>query len=85
MTDGEDRNHEFSVVEFYADGTHLYIARWLDAESAVKMAKLCCDEHVNHPDIITKIIITDGGDFTVFEWQPDKGVTWPLAEPPSED
>jgi hypothetical protein len=64
---------EFSVVEFYDDGTHAYVERWLDAEHAVKLASKLAQQQ---RDSVDRIIITDGGDFTVFEWTKGKGVTF---------
>jgi hypothetical protein len=65
--------NEFSVVEFYDDDSHAYVARQLDARDAVYLAKHCTRRlH----DGVTRIIITDGGDDTVFEWQRGKGVTF---------
>ena len=29
---------------------------------------------------INRVIITDGGDYTVFEWKRGAGITWPLPE-----
>ena len=29
---------------------------------------------------INRIIITDGDDYTVFEWKRGAGITWPLPE-----
>jgi hypothetical protein len=71
---------EFSVVEFYDDGEYAYVERWLDGESAVKVAKRCTEKPAVRLGIITKVIITDGGDFTVFQWEHGKGVTFPPPE-----
>jgi hypothetical protein len=68
---------EFSVVEFYYNGSHAYVERWLDAESAVKLAKVCSDGATAAEGFVVKIIITDGGDNTVFQWEQGKGVTFP--------
>jgi hypothetical protein len=74
----EGGDGEFSVVEFYDDGFHAYVERWLDAKSAVMLAKRCTDRAMvtGH---IAKVVITDGGDNTCFEWQYGKGVTFPGA------
>ena len=76
MFDSDDRD-EFSVVEFYDDGYHRYVERLLGAEAAVKLSKLVVDSAERRPHV-TRVIITDGGDFTVFEWQRGKGVTLPM-------
>jgi len=63
---------EYSVCGFFPDGTYRYIVRWVDVETAVRIAKLFAQ-----PGPYTRIIITDGGDCTCFEWIEGKGVTFP--------
>jgi hypothetical protein len=80
-------DNEFNVVEFYDDGYHTCVERAVNAEYAVKMAALIVhaielrDADINiggdHRPHINKIIITDGGDDTVFQWEHGKGVTFP--------
>jgi hypothetical protein len=60
---------EFSVVEFFADDTHRYVERWLSAEDAVKLARFWTSRPASKLGWMTKVIITDGGDDTVFESQ----------------
>ena len=71
---------EFSVVEFYSDGYHAYVERRLDAKNAVNLAKRCTDAAMVASGFVVKVIITDGGDNTVFQWEHGKGVTFPPAE-----
>jgi hypothetical protein len=71
---------EFSVVEFYSDGYHAYVERWLDAKSAVNLAKRCTDAATVVSGFVVKVTITDGADNTVFQWEHDKGVTFPPPE-----
>lgn len=71
MSDGE-----FNVWVFLPDETHFAVEEWVDAERAVTVAKRATAV----PGNAARIIITDGGDHTVFEWRRGKGVTWP---PPS--
>lgn len=67
----------FNVVLFFPDGSHVYERRGLDASAAVNLAKECSQRPAALAGIITRIIITDDGDNTVFEWQSGTGVTWP--------
>ena len=68
-----DDRAEFSVVEFYTDGTHRYVVRFIEGKPAVVIAKFLAD----HPsDDLERVIITDGGDYTVFEWTKGEGVTF---------
>lgn len=75
---------EFSVYAFGPDGRYAPIVRFVD----VGQAMAAVTRLVRHPNIIRRgdvrrVIITDGGDFTVFEWVHGKGVVWP--KPPGED
>jgi len=57
---------EFSVWAFAADGTHWPLQRWVDARTAVETVKAT----MAHPPAgVVRVIITDGGDCTAFEWQ----------------
>lgn len=67
----------FAVVLFFPDGSHVYERRNLDASAAVTLAKECSLRPAALAGLIPRIIITDDGDNTVFEWQAGKGVTWP--------
>ena len=69
---------EFSVVEFGDDDKHAYIERAMKGRDAVELAAKCCRRSA-HPDSgVHRVIITDGGDNTVFEWKRGVGITFPL-------
>lgn len=68
--------YEFSVWVFLPDDWHFPVVRFTDAKRAVEMAGLA-----SRFDYAERVIITDGGDDTVFEWRRGEGVTWP---PPGE-
>ena len=68
---------EFSVCQFFRDGSYEYVRRYVGAEEAVKAA-----HHYSHSvgaqlGVVARVIITDGGDCTVFEWKRGEGVTFP--------
>ena len=63
---------EFSVWVFLADGSHVPVVRYTDPKRAVAMAR-----GATRSSGSSRIIITDGGDHTVFEWRRGEGVTWP--------
>ena len=67
---------EFSVVQFFEDGSYEYVRRWVSAEEAVKAAKHYTTSVVARAGFVTKVMITDGGDFCCFEWQYGKGITF---------
>jgi len=68
---------EFSVALFFENGTYEYIRRWVGAQEAVETAKRCTDSSMLAHSRVCRVIITDGGDFTNFEWISGKGVTYP--------
>jgi FMN phosphatase YigB (HAD superfamily) len=72
-------DNEFNVVEFYDDDYHTTIDRWMDAKSAVELAARLVKLEQKH---VNRIIITDGGDNTVFQWEQGKGVTFPEQREP---
>src|SRR5215471_2906064 len=62
---GVGQDGEYSAVQFYPDESYNYVARWLEARPALELAKhLIADAR----DDVARIILTDGGDHTVFEW-----------------
>lgn len=67
----------YSVVQFFRDDTHEYVRRGLEAKEAVETASHYCSSVGAKLGTTTRVIITDGGDDTVFEWQFGKGVTFP--------
>lgn len=72
-----EREGEFSVCQFFKDGSYEYVRRFVDAESAVKAAHHYCNNVGAQMGITVRVIITDGGDCTNFEWQLGKGVIFP--------
>lgn len=69
--------NEFSVVQFFEDGSYEYVRRYVGAEEAVKTAQRYTDNVAVKLGITKRVIITDGGDCTVFEWKLGEGVTFP--------
>ena len=74
------KGSEFSVWAFSADDRHTPIIRDVDYETAVKTAKYTIDLRNSMSGGIERIIITNGGDFTCFEWIAGKGITFPPGE-----
>jgi hypothetical protein len=75
------RSERFSVCTFSADGSYEYVhPRFVPAVEAVRMARACIESIGAKVGIIERVIITDGGDATNFEWEYGRGVTFP---PPS--
>lgn len=66
----------FNVVLFFPDGSHHYERRGLEAKEAVELAKQCTERPAAKIGMIERIIITDSGDCTNFEWTYGQGVTF---------
>jgi len=77
MKFGEEGECEFSVCQFFIDGTYEYVRRWVTAKEAVTVAHHYTNNVAVKMGVVDRVIITDGGDFTVFEWKRGKGVTFP--------
>jgi hypothetical protein len=58
---------EFSVVEFFVDGSHHYVERCLGRREALMLAWHFFRKQEAKSGSINRIIITDGDDYTVFE------------------
>lgn len=68
---------EFSVCQFFIDGTHEYVRRYVTGEEAVNAARHYTNNVATKMGVVERVIITDGGDSTVFEWKLGEGITWP--------
>ena len=79
MTDPDDDadREQFSIAVFYRDGGWHYIARWIDGKTAVREFRATCESPPARAGLFARIIATDGGDFTVLEWQHGVGYTFP--------
>ena len=71
---------EFSVYVFDCDGGYEEMLRFVDAEIAVEEAHRISKSVGACYGLFRRIIITDGGDCTVFEWKHGEGVTYPDAD-----
>jgi hypothetical protein len=70
--------NEFSVYQFFTDNIgYERAAHFVDAETAVRLAQRLTHTVGARLGMVERIIITDGGDYTVFEWKKGEGVTYP--------
>lgn len=74
-------SNEFSVYQFFQDGMYEKVRELVNAEEAVKAAHHYCNSVAAKLGVVTRVIITDGGDSCVFEWKLGEGVVFP---PPAE-
>jgi hypothetical protein len=72
---------EFSVYQFFRNGDQEEVLRYVDPSAAVDCAK-ALTESIGGRILGTteRVIITDGSDFTCFEWVFGKGVVFPTEE-----
>lgn len=60
---------EFSVCQFFVDGSYEYVRRYVTAEEAVDAFKHYTDNVAARMGFVNRVIITDGGDNCVYEWK----------------
>jgi len=73
---------EYSVCQFFEDGSHEYVQRYVSVQEAVEAAEHYCHSVAAQMGITQRVIITDNGDCITFEWKYGKGVIFP---PKGED
>lgn len=71
---------EFSVYWWDPDGNYYKEREGLTSESAVDFAMGMTRRPAAQIGIVKKIMITDGGDCSVFEWEFGKGITHPTPQ-----
>jgi hypothetical protein len=67
---------EFSVYQFFEDGSSECVRSAVDAETAVNAAHHYCHSVAAQCGITRRVIIVDSGDDTNFEWKYGEGVTY---------
>jgi hypothetical protein len=77
--DSDDRE-QFSVVMFYTDDSHQYLCRFVSARIACEIWKDAILIAEAAPHLMSKVIITDGGDHTNALWEVGKGLAFPTPE-----
>jgi hypothetical protein len=68
---------EFSVYQFFPDGTSEHIRSHVSPEEAMNVALHYCTSVGARLGTTRRVIITDAGDCTNFEWTFDEGITFP--------
>ncbi len=76
---------EYSVVQFFDDGTYEYVRRYVSDVEAVLAAKHYTNSVGARAGLVTRVIITDGGDCTCFDWRLNEGVVFPPTEEKETD
>ncbi len=70
----------FCVYQFFHDGTHERVREFVPAEEAVLTAKHYCTCVGAREGTTVRVIITDAGDFCVFDWIRGEGIVFPPQE-----
>jgi hypothetical protein len=70
---------EFSVCQFFTDdGGYEYVRRYVDVQEAMRaFIKYTTNVVARVGIVVERVIVTDGGDCTVMEWQRGKGYVHP--------
>jgi len=71
---------EFSVCQFFEDGSYEYTRRFVSAEEAMKAFHHYCTSVGARMGLVARVIITDGGDCCCAEWIRGKGLVYPPKE-----
>lgn len=66
---------EFSICQFFANDSYEYVARLVDAEEAVTVFRRYTTSVGAKIGTTKRVIVTDGGDSIVLEWEFGKGAT----------
>lgn len=71
---------EFSVYQFFEDGTHERVRSFVSDEEAGRAFRHYTTSVAARMGWVSRVIITDGGDDIAAEWQLGKGITFPVQE-----
>lgn len=80
MTTDEPDRPEFSVVQFFPDGSYEYVCRHVRAPEAFDMFQRMTKTVGARIGTTVRVIITDGGDCTNAEWKFGEGLTYPTPD-----
>ena len=76
-----DTSGEYSVCQFFGDGTHEYVRRYCSAEEAVTTIRHYAVSVGARMGMTVRVIVTDGGDHINAEWKFGEGLTtYPTPE-----
>jgi hypothetical protein len=68
---------EFNVFQFFQTGGYEQVRELVDVDEAKEAVLHYCQSVAAQVGLVDRVIITDSGDLTVFEWQFGKGITFP--------
>lgn len=78
----EHSSGEYSVCQFFRDpaGTYEYVKRFVGAAEALDTAISLSKSVGARIGTTQRVVITDGGDCTNWEWQHGAGLVYPTRE-----
>lgn len=76
---------EYSVYWWSAENDQFEESRFIGLELAMHQVKRLTQGPAAVMGMVKRVIITDGGDFIVFEWKYGEGITWPTKEQHDEN
>ena len=68
---------EFSVCQFFPDGSYEYARRYVTDTEAMKAFSFFTTNVAAKAGLTRRVIVTDGGDCINAEWEYGKGFTFP--------
>ena len=68
---------EFSVYQFFENEQYERVRSFVPLEEAAKAANHYSNSVAAKMGMCRRVIITDGGDSTIWEWKFGEGVVWP--------
>jgi hypothetical protein len=71
---------KFSVTQFFKDGSYETVRSHVPPEEATSAFNHYTNNVACLMGITSRVIVTDGGDCIVLEWQNGKGIVWPNLE-----
>jgi hypothetical protein len=71
---------EFSVIQYFKDGTYEKVREFVDAEEATTTFAHYINNVAAKIGLTVRVIVTDGGDCINMEWKRYEGITFPKSE-----
>ena len=73
-------DREFSVCQFFEDGSYEYVRRFVSAEESMQAFAHYTTNVASRMGITKRVIVTDGGDAICVEWKYKEGIVYPPKE-----
>lgn len=68
---------QFSVTQFFHDGTYETVRKHVDVQEAIAAFAHYTGNVASRMGLTTRVVITDGGDRICMEWKFGKGIVFP--------